>query len=357
MTQNGDSRQVVLDLLNHKPVDRVPCFSGVGNVTTSGLKTLGYRFAEIHVDAEKMANAALSTFEAFGFECVVVPFDMGVEAEALGCKVNYYDDGTERVLYPTISGKLAEKVADLVGTDGQPGRLQVPADLSKAGRIPLVVDAIRRVKAKAGDRVAVGTWVLGPYTLAGQLTDLNDLLKSSFKKPAMINDLMSRLAGVIVQILRIYQAAGADFFTVREMGATSDVVSPRMFETLVLPHLKEVFAGIPSPNVLHICGNTNQIIELMAQSGADALSVDQKNDLAASRAKLPDAVLLGNVDPYNLLVSGTPETIDAGIRQVIAKGPSGIWPGCDIWPEIPPDNFHALMNTVKQHGTKGDSRS
>jgi len=344
MTSDGNSRQVVLDLLGHKTVDRIPCFSGIGNVTTSGLDQYGYRFPEIHVDAEKMANSALATFEQFGFESVVVPFDMGVEAEALGCTVKYYDDGSHRVLYPTISGKLSDKVSDI--------NLNVPADFSKAGRLPLVMEAIRKAKAKAGDRAAIGSWVLGPFTLAGQLTDLNDLLKNSFKKPEMVNNLLAQLADVLVQIINLYKEAGADFITVREMGATSDVVSPRMFESLVLPHLRRVFAAVPSPTVLHICGDTNKIVEMMAQSGADALSVDQKNDLAASRAKLPEALLFGNIDPYNLLVQGTPETVEAGIHTIIDNGPSAVWPGCDIWPEVPPENMIALMATMEKYGAE-----
>lgn len=349
MTVNGDSRQVVLDLLNHQPVSRVPCFSGMGNVTTSGLKEYGYRFPEIHIDAERMANSALATYEQFGFECVIVPFDMGVEAEALGCRVNYYDDGSDRILYPTIRGKLADKIADFT--------LTLPDDFSSAGRIPLVLEAIQRVRAKVGDKVAIGSWVLGPYTLAGQLFDLNDLLKNSYKKPAMINDLLAKLADAITSITALYRQAGADFITVREMGATSDVISPRMFASLILPHLQKVFAAIPRPTVLHICGDTNQIVELMAQSGADAISVDQKNDLAASRAKVPGTLLFGNIDPYNLLVSGTPEIIDAGIRKILANGPDAVWPGCDIWPEIPADNFRALMATIQQHGAKGGTDS
>lgn len=318
----------------------------MGNVTTSGLAQHGYRFPEIHIDAEKMANSALATFEQFGFECVVVPFDMGVEAEALGCTVKYYDDGSERVLYPTISGKLADKVAEI--------NLQVPADLSQAGRLPLVREAIRQVKAKAGERAAVGSWVLGPFTLAGQLTDLNDLLKNSFKKPEMVNRLLTQLADVLVEIIRLYREAGADFITVREMGATSDVVSPRMFESLVLPHLRRVFEAIGSPSVLHICGDTNNIIEMMAQAGADALSVDQKNDLAASRGKLPETLLFGNIDPYKLLVQGTPETVDTGIRAILETRPSAVWPGCDIWPEVPPENMKALMSTMARHGGQPD---
>lgn len=105
-------RERVLGLFEGQKLDRIPVFSGMGNVTVHGLEQHRWRFPEIHLDANKMATAAASTYRLFGFECAVVPFDMGVEAEVLGCGVNYYADHTD-ILYPTVSGKLADKVEDL----------------------------------------------------------------------------------------------------------------------------------------------------------------------------------------------------------------------------------------------------
>ena len=72
---------------------------------------------------------------------------------------------------------------------------------------------------------------------------------------------MDAMVDAIVKICGIYKDAGADYITVREMGAGPDILSPRMFKSLVVPQLKKVFAAIDSPNNLHICGDTNMIVK------------------------------------------------------------------------------------------------
>ena len=342
MNAELNSRERVLRFFRKEEIDRVPVFSGFGNVTVHGLEKYGWRFAEIHSDARKMASMAASTSQLFGFECAVVPFDMGIEAEALGAGVNFYPTHTD-VLYPTISKKVAEKVEDL--------NIQVPSDLAKAERIPLVVEAIRLLKKEVGDQVAIGSWVLGPYTLAGQLVDIGDLAKMAVKKPDMVNKALDTLAGVLIEMSGIYRQAGADYMTIREMGAGPDILSPRIFRSLIRPHLEKVFAAIESPKILHICGDTNSIVEQMALCGADAISVDQKNDVAESRKEVgPDMFILGNIDPYGVVVKGKPDDVENAVKDAIDNGVNAIWPGCDIFPTVPRENMEALMAATQKYG-------
>ena len=344
MATELNSRERVLRLFGKEKIDRVPVFSGVGNVTIHGVEQHGWRFPEIHLDSHKMAAAAASTFQLFGFECAVVPFDVGVEAEALGCQVNYYPHQTD-ILYPTISQKLAEKVEDF--------DITVPSDLGKAGRMPVVTEAIRLLKEEIGNQVAVGAWVLGPFTLAGQLIELDDLIKKSVKEPDAVNKVLDILEEVVVSLASIYKQAGVDYLTVREMGAAENILSPRTFASVIRPHLERVLVAIESPKVLHICGETNEIMEQMAQCGADAVSVDQMNHLSESRDKAGvDTILLGNIDPYNVLMRGSPNDIDNAVKKAIASGAEAIWPGCDIWPTIPRINMEALVTATQKYGKR-----
>jgi [methyl-Co(III) methanol-specific corrinoid protein]:coenzyme M methyltransferase len=330
-----------MKLFAGEEVDRPPCFSGMGNVTTEGLKTLGIKFAASHLDAKMMAEAAASTSKLFGFECGVVPVDLCIEAEALGCEINVYGH-SEDLLYPTIKKKLIHNENEM--------DIALPADLHLKGRIPLLCKAISLLKKDIGAEVPVGTYVLGPFTLAGQIMELNDLLKLSFKKPDKVGKLLDLLADAIIIVAGEMQKAGADYITVREMGATSDVLSPRVFKSLILPYLQKIFAKLTIPSVIHICGKTNDIVPFMAESGAKALSVDQKNDLAESRKKLGKAALIfGNYDPYNVLVSGTEDLVRQTVRKCIDDGASAVWPGCDIWPTVPGENIKAMMDEVKNY--------
>jgi [methyl-Co(III) methanol-specific corrinoid protein]:coenzyme M methyltransferase len=345
MTENLSPRERVLRLFRRERIDRIPVFSGMGNVTVHGLEKYGWKFADIHLDPRKMASMAASTFQLFGFECAVVPFDLGVEAEVLGCEVNYYPH-REDIVYPTIFKKVAEKVEEL--------DIRVPSDLAKVGRIPLVTEAIRLLKEEVGDQVAIGAWVLGPYTLAGQLVDIADLAKVAFKKADMAKKVLDTLAGVLIDLSRIYKEAGADYMTVREMGAGGDILSPRIFETLICPPLQRIFSTIESPNILHICGDTDDIVEHMASCGADAISVEQKNHVAESRKKVgADMLIFGNIDPYGVMVEGKPDDVDNAVKEAIINGVDAIWPGCDIWPTVPWENMEALMAARQKYGKLG----
>jgi len=336
------SKERIMKLFSGEKVDRPPCFSGLGNVTAEGLKSLGYKFAGIHLDAKMMAESAASTYKLFGFESVVAPFDLCLEAEAMGCEINVYAH-SEDILYPTIRKKLINNEEEM--------DIALPDGLEERGRIPLLCEAIGLIKKDVGEEVPVGTYVLGPFTLAGQVMELNDLLKLSFKKPDKVGKLLDLLAEAITAVAQRLEKAGIDYITVREMGATSDVLSPRVFKNLILPYLKKIFEKLSVPSVIHICGKTNDIVPFMVESGARAISVDQKNDLAETRKKLgPDTLIFGNYDPYNVLVAGTPELVRETIRKCITDGASAIWPGCDIWPTVPPENIQAMLDEVKHYG-------
>ncbi len=337
-----NSKERVLGLLTGKDIDRVPCFSGMGNVTKTGLDELGVIFSDAHRDAGKMANASASTHKLFGFESAVVPFDMGLEAEAMGCEMNYYE-GRDGIIYPTVKTKIIDLSTDL--------EKAIPTGVEGRGRVPMVVEAIKMLKDDVGGEVAVGAYVLGPFTLAGQVMDLNELLKASFKEPDKVEAVLNRLGDVISSIANEFVEAGVDFLTVREMGATSDVISPKMYNSLVMPPLKRVIGTISIPSILHICGNTNPIIEMMNECGASALSVEQKSDIKLIREKLGrDPIILGNIDPFNVLVKGTVEDVRNSVKQAIDDGVSGVMPGCDLWPEVPPENMKALVESTVEFG-------
>jgi len=309
----------------------------MGNVITPVLEKYGIDFAKAHRDPELMATAAAAMYTEFGFECAVVPFDLGVEAEALGSKMNYYDE-VEGLLYPTVKEKYIKSADDI----------QVPEDLENAGRIPVVAESIRLLRKKLGDKVAIGTYILGPFTLAGQVKELDELFEESFLEPGKVNQILAKLSDFIIQVFKIYKNAGADYFTLREMGGTSDVMSPKSFRSLIKPHLVKILSEMPHPNILHICGDTNAIIQDMAECGADAISVDQKNSLHETRQKLGDGVIiLGNFDPVKVLMQGQPKDVCSAVRSCLEGGADAVWPGCDLWPEVPRKNMETLVECLK----------
>jgi [methyl-Co(III) methanol-specific corrinoid protein]:coenzyme M methyltransferase len=334
------SRERVLRLFAREPVDTMPCFSGQGMVTVPAIETLGIRFPQVHLTAENMAASAMRSMEMFDFDSAVVPYDMCTIPEAFGLEVSIYEN-VEDILFPTIPEKWAT-----------PDEVQIPSDYLQRGRMPLVSQAITLLKERIGGTHAIGTWILGPFTLAGQLVELDVLMKMSIKAKAKVEALLDKLADLIIDLGRHYREIGADYVNLREMGTGADILSPRMFKILIQPRLRKIFESWDSPRILHICGSTDLIIEMMNDCGAEAISVDHKNTLSESRGKIGNEILLlGDYDGFTLPGQASLEEIEQAIKHCIDSGVDAVWPGCDIWPEVRSENLKAINSSIKKLGS------
>jgi [methyl-Co(III) methanol-specific corrinoid protein]:coenzyme M methyltransferase len=336
----SSDRQAVLDVLAGRRKGRPPCFSGLASVVVPALESTGLAFHQIHDDPERMARAAETSLRRFGFASVTVPFDLGVEASALGAEVDFHGDVPYPV-YPTLKQPLAGDPEDL--------RLEVPSNLAGHGRVPVVLEAIRLLKGRAGQEAAVGAWVPGPYTLALQLVSMVEMITAVAREPAAVGKILDELTEVVAAVALAYREAGADFITVHEMGGSPGFIGPRAFEELVQPRLQRLLAALPAPRVLSICGSTNRAMPLLAACGADALSVDQTNNLARSRETLgPGVLLFGNIDPVGVLANGDEAAVRAAVRRAIEAGVDAVWPGCDLAPAIPLENLRAMVDEARK---------
>ena len=336
-------RERVEKFFKKEPIDVMPCFSGMGMVTIQAIEKMGIRFPSVHTSAENLARSAITSAEIYGFDAVIIPYDMCTVPEALGRGITLYEDSDE-ILYPTVPLKWPN-LEDV----------EISGDFLSKGRMPLVDEAFRMIKSRTNGKMAMGGWVLGPFTMAGQLIELDILLKGTKKFKEQVEDFLARMTDLVIEVARHYQEIGVDYMNIREMGTGTDLLSPRMWKSLVQPNLRKVFDALDSPTILHICGSTDMIIEMMNECGADALSVDQKNNVAESRKKLGDDVLLlGNFDPFGTLVQMEEGEVEPIIKKCIDDGVDAVWPGCDLWPDVKKENVEAYVKTVREYG-KGAS--
>ena len=324
-----------------EPIDTMPCFSGMGMVTIQVINEMGIRFPEVHTSAENLARSAVMTAEMFGYDAAIIPYDMGTVPEALGRGISLYEN-TDDILYPTVPTKWAT-IHDV----------EIPEDFLSRGRMPLVDEAFELIKSQTNGNLALGGWVLGPFTMAGQIVELDLFLKGVRKEKEATEAFMDKMTDLVIKVAKHYESLGVDYMNIREMGTGSDLLSPKVWKTLIGPSLKRIFDAIEIPTINHICGSTDLIIEMMNECGADAISVDQKNNMAESRKKLGDDVLiLGNFDPYGTLVTGELADVEPVIKKCIDDGADAVWPGCDIWPDAKKENVEAFARTVKEYGKK-----
>lgn len=334
-------KERVMNVFRKEPVDTMPFFSGYGMVVRPAIEKLGFKFPKIHTNVDMMVQAAVESARMFDFDSVIVPFDMTAESEALGNEISLYEDSID-TLYPTIPNKLWKTLEEV----------DIPDNIVEMGRMPMILEAISLAKKEAPER-AIGAWQLGPFTMAGQLLELDIMLKGVFKQKKLVEAALDKISDMLIKIGQAQKQAGADYLTLREMGTGTDLISPRTWKTMIMPRVKRIIEAWESPKVLHICGATDLIIEMMNDCGADALSVDIKNTLADSRKKIgDDRLLFGNFDVFDLPCKEetTVEDAIAGIKTNIDGGVDAIWPGCDLWPDIKEENMRAIVKTAREYG-------
>lgn len=315
-------RAEILGLLSGKKISSKPAFSGLIHVTAEGLQREGLVLHEVHKDSRKMANASASTFKLSGLLSAVVPLDMDVEAEALGAKIDFREN--ESFLFPQIATSLFASTKDLNRHHFE------NTDFINKGRIPLVCEAIQHLKEDIGQEAVIGGMIPGPYTLLLFLIQPGSLFAEMKREPRLVADALFQLASLLAQVGSAYRHAGADFITIHDMGGSPGFIGPARYEQFAYPAEKLLIAELPAPRVLSVCGNTNKSMHLLAGTGADAISVDQLNDLIETRKMLTDTLLFGNVDPVATLWRGDETEITKAVRGAKEAGVDALWPGCDL---------------------------
>jgi uroporphyrinogen decarboxylase len=173
-------------------------------------------------------------------------------------------------------------------------------------------------------------------------------------KPA-VHAMTAVAAQMVARYWELFLDAGAEYVSQAEPSASGDMISKKQFIEFALPNLKktnEMIGAKPFAKQIHICGDTTKFLELIPETGADAISLDYKVSLAAARAALGGKIaFLGHMDPVAIMQMGTPEQVREDCRRCVreAEGEKGgylLMPGCDIPPTVPLANIEAMVETA-----------
>jgi uroporphyrinogen decarboxylase len=314
-----------------RPVDRAP----VWMMRQAGRYLPEYRavrekvsFLELCRTPELAVEVSLQPFRRFAPDGVIFFSDILVPAEAMGVPVAFGDGGPS----------LPEPVRDAAAV----ARL---ARFDPSERLAFTGEILRTIAREVGGRAAVLGFCGAPWTLASYLVEGGGSRSFAVIKEMMARDpqtlerLLALLADVAADVLSYQVASGAQ--AVQLFDTWAGELDADDYRTWALPAVTRAIAGIrradaSAPVVLYVNG-CGHLIEAMAESGADVLSVDWRVPLSEARRRAPRLALQGNLDPGLLL--GTPERVaertaamlaqTRGERHVVNLG-HGILPGSRI---------------------------
>lgn len=324
--------------LKGEPVDRMPAVSFTQTGTVEQMEACGAFWPEANEDAQKLASLAEAGHTVVGFEAVRVPFDITAEAEFFGCQIKA---GT-REQQPSVVGHVVKDAADIEKFRQY--------DLSK-GRVSVVCDAIRILAEKYGKEFPVMGSMIGPFSLAQHLNG-DDWFMNIFTDEEFGLALMEFATEFNIAYARKMAENGADTMVIIDPTASAQLIGAQFYEKFVVPYHRKIVAAMNELNVatvLHICGDTTQGLSLMEACGVDAISVDQNVDIATAVSKVEKAIIVGNLDPVNVLWNKTPDVVRQKSKEVLDAGVAILAPGCGIVSKTPTENLQAMVEMAKGH--------
>jgi uroporphyrinogen decarboxylase len=172
----------------------------------------------------------------------------------------------------------------------------------------------------------------------------------AFREPRVLHKLLEKLASTISTYLLFQVESGAQVIQLFDTWAGE--LSRSEYEEFALPYTQRIFESLGTrvPRILYLNG-CSAILESMANSGADVLSVDWRISIAEARRRVGDRVALqGNLDPCILL--GSQERILSATSEILKQaGPTGhiLNLGHGILPPTPVDNARGFIEVAKSY--------
>jgi uroporphyrinogen decarboxylase len=265
--------------------------------------------------------------------------DLSVEAEAFGSEIRKSDDEV-----PTVIGRIIETEADA-------DKLIVP-DVA-GGRTDLYVQAIEKAVKEITNRPVLGG-VIGPFSLAGRLMDMSEIMANCYDEPDMVNKTLEKTTEFITNYILEFKKAGAHGVVMAEPAA--GLLSPGLVEEFSSRYVKKIIDRVKDDEFLfvyHNCGpNTPLMLPSLIGMGADAYHFGDAIKMTQVLEGMPANVLvMGNVSPAAQFRNGTPESIYAVTTEILRECSKYnnfvISSGCDIPPLSPWDNIDSFFKAVK----------
>ncbi len=175
--------------------------------------------------------------------------DLSVEAECFGSEIHVSDDEV-----PTVTGAVISPDLDEDERMEQAEALKVPE--IGAGRTQLYIDAIEKAMTLIEDR-PVFAGVIGPFSLAGRLLDVTDIMVYCYDEPEMVHVVLDKVTQFIIKYILAYKAVGANGVVIAE--PVAGLLSPALAQEFSGDYCKRIVDAVQDENfvvIYHNCGNT-----------------------------------------------------------------------------------------------------
>ena len=265
----------------------------------------GIAFLDMCRDVERAVEVSLQPIDLVGSEAVILFSDIFVPVPAMGVDVDF------------APGPV---VAQPIRSRSQVDALRNPDPRES---VPFVFEILRRLRAELETRqVPLLGFAGAPFTLAAYLIEgqgsrnFETLKRALYREEAMVRALLDHLCEGVVAYLAAQVEAGAQALQVFDTWA--GLLSRADYESWIQPlhrRIAEGLAEVGAPLILYV-NQGSHVVDLMAETGFDVISLDWRASLADAAREVGDRVSLqGNLDPCFL--AAPEDAIEQAVRTLV----------------------------------------
>ena len=304
------------------------------------IQLMGITVKDLIADSDVQARGMYEIARRCPTAAAVSMMDLSVEAECFGAQIRVSDDEV-----PTVVGSVVETPEDAEA-------LQVPA--FGTGRTGLYVEAISKALKLITDR-PIFAGVIGPFSLAGRLMDMTQVMINCYEEPEMVHTTLEKATAFLLSYVKAYKAIGAHGVVIAEPAA--GLLSPDFCGEFSSPYIRKIVDAVQDEEfivIYHNCGDAvSRMVPQILETGAAAYHFGNAVSMEDMLRQMPgDVLTMGNVDPVSAIRNGTPEKVrqdTLSIMDACCKYPNFlISSGCDIPPAAPWENIDAFFAAVEE---------
>ena len=308
------------------------------------LKDIGMTVPESVNSPECIARTMKAVIDKYPDTIAAITgMDLTVDAEAFGIEVNFSEKQA-----PNIVGHILENAADIEA-------LEVPDVHS--GRVDIFAQACAEAEKIITDRPVFGG-MLGPFSLAANLLDINKCMLMTLKEKAALHELLEKCTDWLISRALDYKAAGANGILIAE--PTAGLLSPRACAAFSSDYVKKIADAVQDDYfflILHDCGKVTKSVESMYATGCKGFHFGNGVDMKDILPQIPaDVLVFGNVDPSSAFFLGTAESVyetTAQLLEDMKEYPHFVLSsGCDLAPSIKHENIEAYYRACREHNER-----
>ena len=305
----------------------------------------GVTMSQFRSDPHALARSFIEAVEKYEYDGIMIDVDTVTLAGAAGVPIDYPEDQPAQV-----SGALIDSLEEVRDLE--------PIDIRNDRGVQVWLEATAILKKHFDDDILIrGNCDQSPFTLASMIRGLEPWMLdlANGERHELVHRLLEYATDITLQFIRMMKETGAHMTSNGDSVAGPELISPAMFRTFALPYEKRIVDcshELGLPYILHICGNTNAILDDMLATGSDGLELDYRTDASLAHEKMKDrAVFVGNIDPSGVLALGTPSLVEETTRELLtifADTPRFVLnAGCAIPPITPPENIHTMIHVAR----------